>query len=131
MDPVQQAKLCPRSARCHCTQHPVNILCCTPCVYAKALTQATSPQNHEIRHPTTLIPSGCNEYLVVAGTCLLGGIVPCLVGVYIREFSNADNQKDDMCYSILAECCPLLSCAPCQIDAYRQQKNPRSKQIKV
>ena len=123
---VDAASCCPRLDGDDCQNIPI-IVCCSPCLYGNALTQANAPDD---KHPDpNLCPTNTNEWLVLAGTCLFGRIVPCLVGVYIRQCSNAAPNDKNLLKSILAECCPILSCAPCQIEAYRQSFSPDLGQV--
>jgi hypothetical protein len=70
--------------------------------------------------PEGLLPDSLGEWGVIAGSCLLGSVVPCMTGIYLRSLSaNAGDAGEDLATAIFAEWCPLCSCAPCQMNQYR------------
>lgn len=85
---------------------------CQPCVYGSGLTKFRRDQKGG-GGPEGLFPDTSGECCVIVGTCVLGSVMLCLTGVYIRAHNEA------LCPAVLAECCPLCSCAPCQMNQYR------------
>jgi hypothetical protein len=87
-----------------------------PCVYGSGLTK----DMRGTPTPEGLCPDTCGECVVIGGTCLLGSLMPCMTGIYIRSVSG-----DEHCATaVLAECCPMCSCAPCQMNQYRDLGTP-------
>ena len=89
-----------------------------PCVYGSGLTKDLRYKRTGKNTPEGLCPDTLGEWAVIWGACVLGSIVPCLTGIYMRSVTENSN-GEHMLSAIMAECCPLCSCAPCQMNQYR------------
>ena len=93
--------------------------CCLPCVYGSGLAKDRHFKRSEGKNePEDLCPNRPSEWAVIIGTCYVGSLVPCLTGVYLRSLS-ASSDGEDLLTAVVAEWCPLCSCAPCQMNVYR------------
>lgn len=88
-----------------------------PCVYGSGLARYTRFQKTGEARPEGLCPDTVSEAAVVCGSLLIGSIIPCLTGIYLRSIRSGSTESIGS--SFLAEWCILCSCAPCQMNQFR------------
>lgn len=138
MSAVGSAECCPRwwdTSDEVCSVCTVAV-CCYPCVIGSSARKAMQP------NPTgdteDLMLNSSMEVSMLAGWCLFGDVLPCLVAICMRVSRGAtvptkggggamfpNNNTGDSCVSAtLAEMCPICSCSPCQFELYRRGGKP-------
>lgn len=104
----------------------VSVACCAPCVYGGAVARARSGA----KEPVDLCACTPAQLLATAMTLVVGDAALLCAGVYLRR--TAAKNGDTLGRACLAECCPLCSFAPCQINDYRLAKTrPARAEIRV
>lgn len=122
MEPVPAAAVFPEFSFSDCLAATF----CQPCVYGSGLARVTRFDRTGQAQPEGLFPDTTSELAVILGTCAIGGIVPCLTGIYLRSMRSGATEH--IGNAILAEWCVLCSCAPCQMNQFRNGKT-QSKEL--
>lgn len=91
---------------------------CSPCVYGSGLAKYNRSTKTGENRPEGLCCDTLSEVGVLCGTFVIGGIVPCLTGVYLR--SLRPGASENAAVACLAEIFGICSCAPCQMNQYRR-----------
>jgi len=105
-----------------CSQYGVRdyaeSICCAPCVYGAALEKYTGTRNGDA--PKEVGLAGPLQCLTAASTICGGDAFLLFVGAYLRWSTRPESGGDPLWLSCGAECCPLCSFAPCQMNHYRK-----------
>lgn len=120
MDRVPDASCVCTNGRC--SQYGVRdyaeSVCCGPCVYGAALERHNRTRRGLGDKGVGI--AGPLQCLTTASTVCGGDAFLLFVGAYLRWSTRPIRGADPLWVSCAAECCPLCSFAPCQMNRYRK-----------